>query len=92
VSSPEIVEPFDVIEHIRSGLIPGPVDLPTGPLGLEDREKAFHRSIVPAKQVRPAEASCSRGDYTPLGIEYFSGLPADQKVGSGGRSVKLDHS
>jgi hypothetical protein len=47
VPSPRVVEALDVVEHIRPGVIPRPVDLAGCPLGLQRREEALHRSIVP---------------------------------------------
>lgn len=45
--SPRTIEALDVVEHIRAGVIPRPVDLADDPLGPERREKAFHGCIVP---------------------------------------------
>src|SRR5260370_41428363 len=42
-----IVEPLDVVEHICSGLVPGAVGFALDALGLQRREEAFHRRIVP---------------------------------------------
>ena len=58
VPSPRIVKALDVIEHIRPGVIPRPVELAGRPLGLERREEALHRRIVP-DIARPANR---RGD------------------------------
>ena len=43
----QIVEPFDVIEHVGPGLVARSVDLVGGALGLERGEEAFHRRVVP---------------------------------------------
>lgn len=48
VSTSGIVEPLNVIEHIRFGLVPGLVVSPVGAFDLECREKAFHSGVVPA--------------------------------------------
>jgi hypothetical protein len=42
-----IVEPLDVVEHICPGLVPGAIDFTRGPLGLQRREEALHRRVVP---------------------------------------------
>ena len=42
-----VVKSFDVIEHIGSCLVSGPVDLVGSPFGLERGEEALHRGIVP---------------------------------------------
>ena len=42
-----VVEPLDVVEHICSGLVPGAVGFSLDTLGLERREEALHRRIVP---------------------------------------------
>ena len=47
VSSFEIVEAFDVVEHIGSRLVPRPVGFVPGALGLQRREEALHRCVVP---------------------------------------------
>jgi len=36
-----VVKPFDVIEHIGSGFIAGPIDLAGNALGLQRREEAL---------------------------------------------------
>ena len=43
----QVVEPFDVVEHIGPRGVARPVDFLCGPLGLESREEALHRRIVP---------------------------------------------
>jgi hypothetical protein len=53
VPSPRVVEALDVIEHIRPGIIPRPVDLAGYALGFQRREEALHCSIVP-DVTRPA--------------------------------------
>src|SRR5258705_10421886 len=42
-----IVEPLDVVEHIRSGLVSCPIGFAAGTLGLQRREEALHRRVVP---------------------------------------------
>jgi hypothetical protein len=42
-----IVEALDVVEHVGLGLIPRPVHLARCSLGLQRREEALHRRIVP---------------------------------------------
>ena len=46
--TPGIIEPFNVVKHIGSGVIPGDVMSPTGALGLHGREEALNRCVVPA--------------------------------------------
>ena len=43
-----VVEALDVIEHVRPGVLPCPVDLAAEPFGLHRREEAFYRGVVPA--------------------------------------------
>ena len=47
MSAAEIVEPLDVVEHIGPGLVSRPVQFSRRPLGLERREEAYHRRIIP---------------------------------------------
>src|SRR6266702_3987550 len=47
VSAFWIVEALDVVEHVGLGLIPRPVHLARCSLGLQRREEALHRRIVP---------------------------------------------
>lgn len=42
-----IVEPLDVVEDVRSGFLPGSVTPAVAALGLEGREEAFHRRVIP---------------------------------------------
>src|SRR3977135_1439299 len=42
-----IVEPLDIVEHIRPGLVSGVIDFARGALGLQRREEALHRGVVP---------------------------------------------
>ena len=42
-----VVEAFDVVEHIGPGLIPRPISLAVDAFGLQRREEALHRRIVP---------------------------------------------
>jgi hypothetical protein len=42
-----IVEPLDIVEHVCSGLVPGTIIFPRGSLGLQRREEALHRRVVP---------------------------------------------
>ena len=60
-----VVEPLDVVEHVRAGLFPGPVDLAAGSLRLQGREEALHGRVVPALPA-PAHAA---GDA--LGLEQL---------------------
>jgi hypothetical protein len=41
-----VVEHFDVVEDIASGLVAGGIDLTTNPFALEQLEKAFHHRVV----------------------------------------------
>ena len=67
-----VIEPLDVIEDIGSGLLPGPVDRASAALGLQRREEAFHRRVVPAFTA-PAHAA---GDILALQqlLELVAGL------------------
>lgn len=47
VTAGRIVEPLDVVEHICCGLVPGAVGFALDALGLQRREEALHRRIVP---------------------------------------------
>ena len=47
MTSGRIVEPLDVVEHIRPGLVPGAIDFAGGAFGLQRREEALHRRVVP---------------------------------------------
>ena len=51
--SPRVVKALDVIEQVRLGIIPRPVDLAGCAVGFQLREEAFHCSIVP-DVTRPA--------------------------------------
>src|SRR6201982_3003980 len=42
-----IVEAFDVVEYISSRLVSGPVRFAPCALGLQRREEALHRGVVP---------------------------------------------
>ena len=48
MSALSIVEPLDVIKHVRSSLVPSGVYFSIGALDFQGREKAFHGSIIPA--------------------------------------------
>ena len=43
MTADRIVEPLDIVEHIRPGLIPGAIGFACRALGLERREEALHR-------------------------------------------------
>ena len=47
MASDRILEPLDVIEHICFCLVPGAMDFARGALGLQRREGALHRRVVP---------------------------------------------
>ena len=47
VPSPRVVEAFDVVEHVRPGIVSRPVELARDALGFQRREEALHRRIVP---------------------------------------------
>lgn len=47
VSALRIVEALNIVEHIRSRLVPGSIELPRYPFGLERGEEALHRGTVP---------------------------------------------
>ena len=47
VASPDVGEALDVVKHIGLGLVARPVGLTRCPLGLQRREEALHRGIVP---------------------------------------------
>src|SRR5437773_2638029 len=63
-----IVEPLDIAEHIRPGLVPGALDFAHGALGRLRREADFHRRLVPhvagsahaTKRRQPTEPSSYR--------------------------------
>src|SRR5580765_5968810 len=63
-----IVEPLDVVEHICSGLVPGAIYFAGGALGLQRREEAFHRRVVP-HIAGPAHAASDFAPETRYGIE-----------------------
>lgn len=46
VAATRIIEAFDIVEHVRLGIIPGPVDLAGTPFGLKRGEKALHRRVL----------------------------------------------
>src|SRR5438034_6847587 len=75
-----IVEPLDIVEHIRPGLVPGALDFARGALGLLRREEAFHRRMVPdvagsahaAKRRQPTEPSYRRSSASrPAGARLL---------------------
>jgi hypothetical protein len=47
VPSVRIVEPFDVIEHISLGLLPGSIFFPVNSFLLQRIEEALHGRVVP---------------------------------------------
>ena len=47
MTSGRIVEPLDVVEHICSGLVPGAIGFALDAFGLQRREEALHRCVVP---------------------------------------------
>ena len=47
VSAPGVSEALDVIEHVHLSVIPRPIALASGVLGIERREEALHRGVVP---------------------------------------------
>lgn len=47
MSARGVVEALDVVEHIRTGLLPRPVDFPGCALRLERAEEALHGRVVP---------------------------------------------
>jgi hypothetical protein len=47
VPADRVVTSFDVVEHIGSCLVSGPVGFAFRPFGLERREEALHRRVVP---------------------------------------------
>ena len=55
-----VVEPLDIVEHVRLGFVPGAIDLSSDAFGFQRREEAFHGGIVP-DVARPAHAA---GDAT----------------------------
>ena len=42
-----IVEALDVVEHVGLGVVPRSVHSARSPLGLQRREEALHRRVVP---------------------------------------------
>src|SRR4051795_11330299 len=42
-----VVEPLDVVEHVGSCLIPGGISFALDAFGLQRREEALHRRVVP---------------------------------------------
>ena len=74
VSTLRIVEAFDVVEHIGSGLVSGSVHSACCSLGFERGEEALHRRVVP-DVARPAH----RADDTVVRhqpLELFAGVLA----------------
>jgi hypothetical protein len=53
VPSPGIVEALDVVEHVRPGVIPRPVDLAGCPLGFSVFSDEKKRSIAVLSQTLP---------------------------------------
>src|SRR3954470_20100004 len=67
-----VVEPLDIVEHICSGLVPGAVGFALGAFGLQRREEALHRRIVPAVAGSAHAANDSAVSHRPL--ELFADI------------------
>src|SRR5438034_9363493 len=72
-----IVEPLDIVEHIRPGLVPGALDFARGALGLLRREEAFHSPHGPR---RCRIGSCCKASATNRAvIPAFIGQPTSRR-------------
>jgi hypothetical protein len=69
-----IVEAFDVIEHICLRIISAPVRLLPRALGLERREEALHRGIVPdvPRATHRADDAVIRHQPLELSLLYWA--------------------
>ena len=71
MASDGVIEPLDVIEHICPGLVSGAIDFTRGPLGLQRREEALHRRVVPniAGSAHAADEIAAFRKRWPLGTK-----------------------
>src|SRR4051794_622570 len=74
MTADRIVEPLDIVEHIRPGLVSGAIYFASGPLGLQRREEALHRRIVPDVAGSAHAADDAAVDHQPL--ELLAGVLA----------------
>src|SRR3954467_9766901 len=73
-----IVEPLDVVEHICPGLVPGAIGFALGALGLQRREEALHRCVIP-DVAGPAHAAQDAA-VSHQALELFAGLGRIQTI------------